>query len=440
MAGIAQIAQSANHRISGCDANAYPPMSTLLKKKGIDVRSGYDERHIDPDVDQVIIGNALSRGNVLVEAVLNNGLRFQSGPGWLHDQILVNRQVVAVAGTHGKTTTSSMVTWMLQVAGKSPGFLIGGKPGNFDNSAQIGTGEHFVIEADEYDTAFFDKRSKFVHYSPNIAILNNLEFDHADIFSNLDEIKTQFHHLIRLIPQNGHIVLNADDQNLKEVIAMGHWSHVHEISTQNKEAEWFATPLTRDGGSFELYHFGKKVHTVKWSGLGSHNMQNALAAIAGASLCGVPLESSVQALSTFISADRRLQHLFERDGIHLYEDFAHHPTAIKYTLDTLKAKYPNHLLIAAIEPRSNTMKSGCHNDKLGPALDSADIAFVYQPTEQGWNTTDIQSDATLISCQNKQELLEKVRLRLTANSVIICMSNGGFDGIPTALKDQLQVA
>lgn len=438
MAGIAQIAKTANHRVSGCDANVYPPMSTLLVDKGIDVKQGYDPGHIEKDIDQIIIGNALSRGNMLVEEVLDQGLDYQSGPAWLHNHILMKRQVIAVAGTHGKTTTSSMIAWILDYNDKKPGFLIGGKPGNFDSSARTGEGQHFVIEADEYDTAFFDKRSKFVHYSPNIAVLNNLEFDHADIFSDLGQIKTQFHHLVRIIPGNGHIVINADDENLAEVIAMGHWSHLHGVSTGDINAEWFARPITDDHSQFEVYQWGEKIHEVNWNLMGSHNMQNALAAIAAASLCGITVKSSAQALETFITTDRRLQLLYSSTSTHLYEDFAHHPTAIKYTLETLRQKYPHHLLIAVMEPRSNTMQSGCHNHTLGPALDSADIALIYQPTEQEWNTAHLSSKAELVSCQSKEQLLETINLRLTTNSVIICMSNGGFDGIPASLMKQFQ--
>ena len=438
MAGIAQLAKASGHVVRGCDANVYPPMSTLLAENGIDIAPGYEPDHIDPEVDQVIIGNALSRGNPLVEHVLNAHLPFQSGPQWLHDQLLAKRQVIAVAGTHGKTSTSSMVAWILQANNQSPGFLIGGKPGNFEHSARIGNGQTFVIEADEYDTAFFDKRSKFVHYAPDIAVLNNLEFDHGDIFSHLDQIKTQFHHLVRIVPQKGHIIVNADDAHLRDVIDMGCWSNLHTFSTHDPNSHWYASLDAADGSVFSIYHQGVKKGVVDWACIGLHNVQNALAAISATALNGIDIEAGCRALGNFIPTARRLQSLYERDSIHLYEDFAHHPTAIRHTLSAIRTKYPGHQLIAVIEPRSNTMQSGCHNKALGPVLDEADMAIIYQSHDNPWRGSDIQTQTPIETYQSASEILKKIELSLTANSVIICMSNGSFDGIPRKIARRLE--
>ena len=438
MAGIAQLAKAGQHQVKGCDENVYPPMSTLLEEQQIEVQPGYLPEHIDPDTDQVIIGNALSRGNPIVEHVLDEKVPYQSGPQWLHDQILRHKKVIAVAGTHGKTSTSSMIAWILHHAGKNPGFLIGGRPGNFDESAHSGAGEHFVIEADEYDTAFFDKRSKFVHYAPNIAVLNNLEFDHADIFDNLDQIKTQFHHLIRIVPQNGHIIVNGDDSNLASVLEKGSWSSIHSFSTRSPHHQWHARANQPDGASFSVFQNGEHEGDVDWDCIGQHNIQNALAAILAAKLCGVSVQTSCAALTRFIPTDRRMQSLYDDGNVVLYEDFAHHPTAISTSLEAIRARYPEHYITAIVEPRSNTMRSGHHNDTLLLAFDKADEIIVYHGESNDWDRFDNLGDERVHFLRQTSAVLEKAELSLKPNSVIICMSNGSFDGIPKKLANWLK--
>ena len=442
MAGIAQLARSAGHQISGCDNNVYPPMSTLLESEGIEIKEGYLPEYMDESYDQVIIGNALSRGNPLVEAVLNRKISYQSGPQWLHDHFLLNRDVMAVAGTHGKTTTSSMVAWIMESNRYSPGFLIGGKPGNFDNSARSGDGKWFVIEADEYDTAFFDKRSKFVHYAPKIAILNNLEFDHADIFDSIEQIKKQFHHLVRIIPSNGHIVANADDANIADVLSMGIWSNVTFFSILDPNCQWYAKALSDDASEFEIFHNGVSSAIVRWQCIGNHNMANALAAVAASHAAGIEPEETCEAFASFTATDRRLQLLFNSRDISLYEDFAHHPTAIRSTIEAIKQKYPKRQIIAVVEPRSNTMRGGFHGDSLKKSFANADLTIVYQPDEQaqqlGILKSDPRSTCEPLEIASVTEVLETLELRIQSNSVIICMSNGSFDNIPRLLRERLE--
>ena len=438
MAGIAQLAKSSGHSVLGCDTNVYPPMSTLLENERIPVFEGYDPAVLKDNYDQVVIGNALSRGNPLIEAVLDQNCHYQSGPQWLYDNLLRYRSVIAVAGTHGKTTTSSIVAWIMQACGKSPGFLIGGKPGNFSNSAELGESEWFIIEADEYDTAFFDKRSKFVHYNPDTVILNNLEFDHADIFDNLDQIKKQFHHLIRIIPSTGSIIVNEDDPNITDVLDMGCWSRVIPFSVNNQECFWFASRVKQDYSSFEVFQNQQPAGVVEWSCVGHHNMLNALAAIVAANNAGIGVKQACEALSEFKATDRRLQLLYDQDELYLYEDFAHHPTAIAVTIDALKQKHGNHKILAVVEPRSNTMKRGCHGDLLGESFNGADFTIVYQPGELGWKPETLRTSTRLKVCKNKDDVIHELDLMITENSVIICMSNGDFDGIPEAIREHLQ--
>ena len=451
MAGIAQLAKASGHEVTGCDSNVYPPMSTLLESEQIEIYEGYDPKHlkhaeINSHCDQVVIGNALSRGNPMVEAVLERNYSYQSGPQWLHDNLLRNRKVIAVAGTHGKTTTAAMLSWIMHVCGKSPGYLIGGKPGNFSKSAELGRSEWFVIEADEYDTAFFDKRSKFVHYNPDTVVLSNLEFDHADIFDDLNQIKTQFHHLIRIIPSAGSVITNADDHHIADVLDLGCWSKIVPFSIHNRNCLWFADKLTQDFSSFEIYHQRqskrKPSGLVEWSCIGQHNMQNALAAIAAAYSAGIEVSHACTALSTFKATERRLQLLFNKENVSLYEDFAHHPTAIALTIDAIKSKYTEHKIIAVVELRSNTMKKGCHGDVLGKSFNNADATFIYQPEALDWQPQTLNTRTRLRICENKEDLISNItgelELRITKNSVIICMSNGGFDGIPDALREHLE--
>jgi UDP-N-acetylmuramate: L-alanyl-gamma-D-glutamyl-meso-diaminopimelate ligase len=442
MAGIAQLARSAGHEVSGCDSNVYPPMSTLLESEGIETMEGYLPEHLDVAYDQIIIGNALSRGNPLVETILDRKIPYQSGPQWLHDHFLLHRDVIAVAGTHGKTSTASMLAWILESNQYSPGFLIGGKPGNFDHSARPGDGEWFVIEADEYDTAFFDKRSKFVHYSPKVAILNNLEFDHADIFDNIDQIKKQFHHLIRIVPANGHIIANADDSNINDVLSMGQWSSISSFSVIDPDCQWYANPLTDDASEFEIFHNGISTGVVRWNCIGTHNMANALAAVVAAYVAGIEPENTCKAFSDFKATDRRLQLLFNSGKISLYEDFAHHPTAIKSTIEAVRQKYPQRLIIAVVEPRSNTMRGGFHGDSLEKSFNGADLAVIYQPDEQGLQSGILKtvpgSTCEILQHASVDEILATLELRIQPNSVIICMSNGSFDGIPRILQERLE--
>ncbi len=446
MAGIAQLAKASGHQVSGCDSQAYPPMSTLLRAENIEIYSGYQPQHLQTakinSGDQVVIGNALSRGNPLVEAVLDGRYCYQSGPQWLHDNLLGNRKVIAVAGTHGKTTTSAMIAWIMSRCGKNPGYLIGGKPGNFSKSAEVGNSEWFVIEADEYDTAFFDKRSKFVHYRPDTVVLGNLEFDHADIFDNLGQIKTQFHHLMRIIPSTGSVIANADDVHVGEVLDMGCWSNIIPFSIRNRNCRWFASKLTEDFSRFEIYHQSQAANQpsgrVGWSCIGRHNMQNALAAIATVHSVGIDIESACHALSTFKATARRLQLLFDKENICLYEDFAHHPTAIALTLEAIKSKYRQHKIIAVVELRSNTMKNGWHGDALGESFNHADTTFIYQPDELRWQPQALHSRTDLRVCKNQADLIAQLDAMLTQNSVIICMSNGSFDQIHEALCQHLQ--
>ncbi len=438
MAGIAQIANALGHEVSGCDANVYPPMSDVLARAGITLKQGYLAEHIDDDVDCTIIGNVLSRGNPVVEHILDHKLDYDSGPGWLRQNVLRNYQVIAVAGTHGKTSTASMIAWILQHQGLSPGFLIGGKPGNFSASARIGNGRQFVIEADEYDTAFFDKRSKFVHYCPDIAILNNLEFDHADIFDNIQQIKRQFHHLVRIIPSTGHVVFNGQDENIDAVLKMGIWSNLVSFSTENDQANWSAQPIKPDASAFSVLHENRKVAEVNWHCIGRHNMANAIAAIAASSLVGVEPPQACEALSEFIPGARRLQRLFHSSSVTLYEDFAHHPTAIAQTLAAVSAAHPGARLIAIVEPRSNTMEAGCHNDTLGKSLAAADHCIFYLSGKLGWDPRTLVGGNAIEVCKNPDHLLDLLPPLLAENSVVVAMSNGSFDGVPEKIKTMLQ--
>jgi len=445
MAGIAQLAQSMGYRVSGCDTNVYPPMSDVLANAGIEVMEGYQPEHLPNDISSVIIGNALSRGNLLVEHVLANQIHYQSGPEWLKDAVLRDRKVIAVAGTHGKTTTASMIAWILDSAGLSPGFLIGGQPGNFSETARLGSGEFFVIEADEYDTAFFDKRSKFVHYLPDIAVLNNLEFDHADIFFDLDQIKTQFHHLIRIVPENGKIIINQDESDLKDVLSQGSWSPVSGFSAKDTSAEWYAKSGSAAAVQFDVAHNGNFHSSIQWGCIGHHNMLNALAAIASASEAGVSAEHSAEALTFFKPSARRLEKMTYSGSTVLYQDFAHHPTAIKTTLEALHARYPEKRILAIIEPRSNTMRMGHHLDQLGASLGCADETWFYTPALLDWQPEKLTAKNPIHVFSDAQALIDEIIRNCEADtsedgSVIIAMSNGGFDAIPKRLADRLKNA
>ncbi|MEP6881688.1 MAG: UDP-N-acetylmuramate:L-alanyl-gamma-D-glutamyl-meso-diaminopimelate ligase [Dokdonella sp.] len=430
MGGIAALARELGHDVQGSDSNVYPPMSTQLESLGIALKSGYSAEHLDADTDQVIVGNALSRGNPAIEHVLNQRLSYISGPQWLGEQLLGTRHVLAVAGTHGKTTTTSLLAWLLESAGLAPGFLIGGVPGNFPVSARLGEGRPFVIEADEYDTAFFDKRSKFVHYRPTIAILNNLEFDHADIFPDLAAIQRQFHHFVRIVPGNGVLIVNAEDQHIAEVLRMGCWSQV--VSFGIDAGDWRARLLEADGSAFEVSFKDTLIGTVRWPLLGRHNVMNALAALAAAQAAGAEVSLLLAAFAEFRSVKRRMERIGEHDGIVVYDDFAHHPTAIETTLAGLRAKVGNERIIVALEPRSNSMRLGAHAEQLAPSLAAADHVVFLQRPELPWDAQKVISalDGRAQAVASVDALLDAMRAQVRAGDHVVFMSNGGFESAP----------
>lgn len=429
MGGIAMLARALGHQVTGSDANVYPPMSTLLEKQGIDLIQGYSPSQLNPRPDLVIIGNAMGRGNPCVETVLEEGIPYTSGPQWLHDNVLRDRWVVAIAGTHGKTTTAGMATWILESCGYKPGFVIGGVPGNFDVSARLGDSSFFVIEADEYDSAFFDKRSKFVHYCPRTLVLNNLEFDHADIFEDLRAIQKQFHHLVRLVPGQGKILLPENDLNLKHVINMGCWS---ELETTGEGHTWAANKITVDASHYQVLLNGEVVGEVNWSLVGEHNMQNGLMAVAAARHVGVQPQDACRALDDFINARRRLELRGEVNGVTVYDDFAHHPTAILATLTALRSKVGGTArILAVLEPRSNTMKMGVSKDELAPAFGRADEVFLLQPANLPWQVSDV-TDACIQPAHwsgDLDALVDMIVRSAQPGDNILVMSNGGFGGI-----------
>jgi UDP-N-acetylmuramate: L-alanyl-gamma-D-glutamyl-meso-diaminopimelate ligase len=438
MAGIALIARSLGHKVTGSDKNVYPPMSTLLQKEHIDIIEGYDPSQLASTPDLVIIGNALSRGNPCVEYVLDNNIPYISAPQWLHDNVLRDRWVIAVAGTHGKTTTAGMVNWILEKLNYKQGFVIGGVPGNFDVSARLGDGNFFVIEADEYDCSFFDKRSKFMHYCPKTLIMNNLEFDHADIFDDLSSIQKQFHHLVRLVPSKGLIISPQEDVNLKQVLAKGCWSE--QVFTES-ETGWLAQRINNDASRFAVYYNNAKVGEVKYSLVGEHNMHNALMAIAAAHNVGIDPADACSALSSFINAKRRLELYGEINNIEIYDDFAHHPTAILATLEALRSKIgANRRILAVLEPRSNTMKLGVSKDELAPSLGRADEIFIFQPEQLPWLVADVV-DACIQPAHWTGDidlLVEMITKTARPTDAILIMSNGGFNGIHKKILESLE--
>lgn len=437
MGGIALLARQAGHRVTGSDSSVYPPMSTQLKEAGIELMEGYDAAHLQPAPDMVVVGNAMSRGNPAVEYMLDNGLAFTSGPQWLAEHILHGRWVLAVAGTHGKTTTAAMLAWILEDAGMSPGFLIGGIPKNFAVSARHGDSPFFVVEADEYDTAFFDKRSKFVHYRPRTLILNNLEFDHADIFDDLAMIQRQFHHLVRIVPGNGLLVAPADDAALHEVLQRGVWT---PLETFGPGGRWQAELREADGSRFKVVLDGASRGEVDWTLSGEHNVRNALASIAAARHAGVPAGIAIEALSKFENVRRRMELRGEIDGIRLYDDFAHHPTAIATTLQGLRRQSGERRIIAILEPRSNTMRMGIHADSLPASLEAADQVLVYSPASLEWDAAAVfagtQAKASIYD--STQKIVERVAADARSGDTILVMSNGGFEGIHQRILDALK--
>ena len=437
MGGIAVLAKQQGHKVTGSDLNVYPPMSTQLEEQGIELVQGYDPSQLDPAPDMVVIGNAMSRGNPCVEYVLNRNLPYTSGPEWLRDNVLQQRWVIGVAGTHGKTTTSSMVAWILEHAGLEPGFLIGGVPGNFPFSARLGKAPFFVIEADEYDCAFFDKRSKFVHYRPRTLIMNNLEYDHADIFPDLASIQRQFHHLVRTVPSNGRILMPAHDPALAEVRTMGCWSEIELV--EGDGANWQAKLLKEDGSAFAVVLNGEVQGEVHWCGLGRHNVHNGLMAIAAARHAGVRVVDGIAALNEFIMPKRRMELRGEVADIKLYDDFAHHPTAIATTIAGLRAKVGTARILAVLEPRSNTMKMGVHQGELIKSLVQADKAYLFAPTGLGWDIHQLALKAPIPTTvqHDINHLVDMLAAEAKPGDQILIMSNGGFDGIHLKLLDKL---
>ena len=439
MGGVAILARELGHTVSGSDTNVYPPMSTLLENHGIHLIEGYDPGQLVPVPDVVVIGNALSRGNACVEYVLNNGLYYQSGPQWLHDHLLQGQHVLAVSGTHGKTTTAAMLAWILEEAGMQPGFLIGGVPANFDVSARKGANQFFVVEADEYDTAFFDKRSKFIHYQPRTLIINNIEFDHADIFADIASIRREFHHLVRIIPDHGLIVARQGDAEIEQVLAMGCWTPVEFFGAT--DCRWQVTPLTEDGREFEILLDAEPGGIVRWDLIGRHNMYNALAAIAAASHAGVATGESCTALAGFKSVKRRMELLAEINGIRVYDDFAHHPTEIQSTLQGLRHHVGEQRIIAVMEPRSNSMLRGVHKESLAAAFADANYIMLFQPAAIQWNISD---ETRALSGKREvftrtADIIERLVEVSQAGDHIIIMSNGGFEGLHQRLLDRLSL-
>ena len=437
MGGVAMIAKQLGYHVTGSDTNVYPPMSTFLENSGIKIIPNFDVEQLQPAPDMVIVGNAMKRGNPCVEYVLENNLPYTSGPQWLHDNLLRHRWVLAVSGTHGKTTTTGMLTWILEQNGLEPGFLIGGISGNFGISSRLGNSQYFVIEADEYDTAFFDKRSKFVHYNPKTLIINNIGFDHADIFDDIRAIQRQFHHMIRTMPKSG-LILSADSETTaKETLDMGCWS---ETQFLGEGKEWFAERITNDSSQFAVYHHGEKVAEVHWNIVGQHNMHNALMAIAAAHHIGISVENAANALSTFINAKRRLEVKGEVNGITVYDDFAHHPAEIQATLTALRDKVGGGVrILAVLEPRSNTMKMGHHKGEIAPALVRSDHVFLLQPDNIPWEVAEIAANCVQPTSWSADidKLVDMIVKEAEPKDHILVMSNGSFGGIHQKLLEKL---
>lgn len=439
MGGIAAIAKAMGHQVTGSDANVYPPMSTQLEELGIVLTQGYDASQFEPAPDLVIIGNAMSRGNPAVEYVLNTNLPYTSGPQWLAEHVLQSRWVLAVSGTHGKTTTTSMLAWILEYAGLKPGFLIGGIPQNFDVSARLGEAPFFVIEADEYDTAFFDKRSKFVHYRPRTLIINNLEYDHADIFPDLAAIQRQFHHLLRMVPGNGLVLSPANVAAVDDTLAMGCWSE-----QQRYGLDWTTELISKDGSAFSVSLQGdtgpEVLGEVRWDLTGQHSVANGLMALAAARHAGVPVKVAIEALNKFIAPKRRMELKGTVADISVYDDFAHHPTAIDTTLAGLRNKVGEKRILAVLEPRSNTMRLGVHKQALPASLKTADQVFLFEPQNSGWSLAEVAA-----ACGNKAQVSSDIAALVSLitdaaiqGDSIVIMSNGGFGGIHDKLLDALK--
>ena len=439
MGGVAALARAAGHDVTGCDRNVYPPMSTQLKELGIEIHEGVDAGQLDIEPDCVVVGNVMSRGVEVVEAMLERGMPYKSGPQWLSENVLQERHVMAVAGTHGKTTTSSMLAWILEDAGHAPGFLIGGIPANFGTSARFGDSRYFVVEADEYDTAFFDKRAKVVHYRPRTLVLNNLEYDHADIYKDLDAILWQFHQLLRTVPGGGRIIMNGADENLKQLVEQGCWTPVETFSTAD-DTDWtgrFGDKVERHIG---VRGPGDRAAETRWQIGGAYNLENAVAAVAAAASAGVSVSQAVDSLSRFDGVKRRMERTATVADIAIYDDFAHHPTAIARSIRSMRKRYPGHRIVVAIEPRSNTMRLGVHNDTLADSLREADLVWMFRPDDMG-----PEFEAGLESLGKKlrlfddyDRLVNDMSTRVLGGDQVVFMSNGGFGSARQTLTALLQ--
>ncbi|MFL0810972.1 MAG: UDP-N-acetylmuramate:L-alanyl-gamma-D-glutamyl-meso-diaminopimelate ligase [Agarilytica sp.] len=436
MGSLAQLAKELGYRVSGSDQNVYPPMSTQLESAGIEIMQGFEPGHLDAKPDLIVVGNVVSRGNPIMEAVLNRGLPYVSGPQWLAEHVLQGRWVLAVSGTHGKTTTSSMLAWILESANMQPGFLIGGVPQNFSVSARLGGSDFFVVEADEYDTAFFDKRSKFVHYRPRTLVINNLEFDHADIFPDLAAIQRQFHHLIRTVPQEG-LIVHDDTAVIQEVLNMGLWSDDQclPVDFPSECGDWSFALHEASGQHFDVLFQSQLVGSVQWPLTGLHNVRNAIAAIAAARHVGVVPELACEALTEFKNVKRRMELIGEVAGWRIYDDFAHHPTAIATTLEGLRNSVGDDKIIAVIEPRSNTMKQGCHKEELAKSIDVADAVMWFEDKSLPWSLDDYVASPASRVFASVDDIIQAVLAIFAEQSAaaqpchLVIMSNGGFQNI-----------
>jgi UDP-N-acetylmuramate: L-alanyl-gamma-D-glutamyl-meso-diaminopimelate ligase len=439
MGGVAALARAAGHKVTGCDRNVYPPMSTQLKDLGIDIHEGVDADQLDIDPDAVVVGNVMSRGVDVVEAMLNKDCRYTSGPQWLAENVLHERHVIAVAGTHGKTTTASMLAWILEDAGLEPGFLIGGIPANFATSARFGTSKYFVVEADEYDTAFFDKRAKFVHYRPRTLVLNNLEYDHADIYTDMDAILWQFHQLLRMVPADGRIIANGSDENLKKLIDMGCWTPVETFGTGD-DTDWVARFRDKIERHIGMRSPSGAASETPWKMGGVYNLENALAAVAASVSVGVPFERAVDALSRFEGVKRRMERTATVADIAIYDDFAHHPTAIRKAIASVQRRHPGHRVVVAMEPRSNTMKLGVHNEALADSLMAADRVWMYRPDgmDDGFDASLESLGEKLSVHKDYDQLVSDMSTKVRSGDRVIFMSNGDFGSARQTLTALLQ--
>lgn len=439
MGGVAALARAAGHEVTGCDRNVYPPMSTQLRNLGIDIHEGVDAEQLDVNPDCVVVGNVMSRGVDVVEAMLDRGMPYRSGPGWLADNVLQDRHVLAVAGTHGKTTTASMLAWILEDAGLQPGFLIGGIPANFGESARFGDSEYFVVEADEYDTAFFDKRAKFVHYRARTLVLNNLEYDHADIYVDMDAILWQFHQLLRTVPGGGRIIMKGGDENLTKLVEQGCWTPVETFATA-ADADWtgrFGDKVERHIG---IRGRGGHAAETRWNIGGVYNLENAVAAVAAAASAGVSLEQAVDSLSRFDGVKRRMERTATVADIAIFDDFAHHPTAIRASIRSMRRRCPGHRVVVAVEPRSNTMKLGVHNEQLADALADADLVWMYRPEGM---SDDFEASLETLGDKLRlfddyDRLVNDMSKHIASGDQVVFMSNGGFGSARQTLTAVLQ--